>query len=171
MFWGSNKVESVEFAKFLIARAASVSEDEVWGKNVSLGITKLHKLLYICDGLLLALGFNLIDETPRAWNYGPVYPKIHTWVKNNPNVFTEKQECKPQALQKLEEINAQSLVDFVLKHYGTWAASSLSLWSHNPGGPWEFALERSGGVMNCAISKTDMKAYFQHYLKDEKDRN
>jgi uncharacterized phage-associated protein len=154
-------VKSVEFAKFLMSRASE--------KNVSLSVTKLHKLVYICDGLGLAMGFDLIKENPKAWNYGPVYPAIHNWLKKNPNAFTEKQECDSRSLQKLQDVNAQSLVDFVLKHYGTWDASSLSLWSHRPGGPWESALEQSGGIMNCAISKTDMKTYFTQFIRDGKN--
>jgi uncharacterized phage-associated protein len=155
-------LESTELAKFIILRASE--------KDVSLGETKLHKLLYICDGLLLAFGFNLVKDDAKAWNYGPVYPKVHNWLKKNPDAFTERQKCKPKASQKLQEINAQSLVDFVLKHYGTWTASALSLWSHKPGGPWESALARNGGIMNCPIDKTDMGDYFKQFIKDEKDQ-
>jgi uncharacterized phage-associated protein len=151
------RIDSVEFAKFLISHAQD--------KHIPLGATKLHKLLYICDGFLLAFDFEPIKEQVKAWNYGPVYPSVHTWMKQNPNGLTEKQVCSAKTQRYLDKINAQSLVNFVLKNYGTWTANTLSAWSHSPGSPWEIALSKHNGLMNCVIDKADMKDYFKQFVK------
>ncbi|MDR1290684.1 MAG: SocA family protein [Planctomycetaceae bacterium] len=158
-------MESVEFAKFLISRASA--DDRHDDQNVSWGATKLHKLLYICDGLLLAMGFDLIKERPKAWNYGPVYPEVYEWLKKNPDAFMCKQVCDLATSKKFEELNVKSLIDFVLKHYGTWTASALSMWSHQPDSPWESAIDRGG--INTVITKSDMRTYFKRFLKHEND--
>jgi hypothetical protein len=43
-------------------------------------------------------------------------------------------------------------------------AQTLSMWTHEPGGPWEKAIERGKGVMNSVIDKEDIRAYFQELL-------
>jgi uncharacterized phage-associated protein len=152
-------VDSIEFAKLIISRAKALEKDGT--RNFKLAETKLQKLLYICDGYLLAAGFNLISEQAKAWNYGPVYPRIHTWLQKEPGVFETAPECSAQAGEELDKYNAPSLVDVVLDIYGSWTAGELSNWSHGPGSPWETALEKGKGVMNSVIDKDDMKKYFQ----------
>jgi uncharacterized phage-associated protein len=146
-------VDSIEFAKLIIARAKA--------RELSLGETKLQKLLYICDGYLLAAGINLIGEQANAWNYGPVYPRIHTWLQKEPGALENAPECSASAREELDTYNATALVDVVLDIYGSWTAGELSNWSHSPGSPWETALEKGKGVMNSVIDKHDMKRYFQ----------
>ncbi|MDR1494092.1 MAG: SocA family protein [Planctomycetaceae bacterium] len=154
-------VESVEFAKFILSRATV--------QNIPMGETKLHKLLYICDGFMLALGFNFIEERAKAWNYGPVYPKVRKWLEKTPDAFTSPHECKKETVKKINHIGAEKLVDFILSTYGKWTAAALSLWSHEPNSPWELAISYSGGSMNSPINKTDMKNYFKTFLKNEKN--
>jgi uncharacterized phage-associated protein len=146
-------VDSIEFAKLVISRARA--------REISLAETKLQKLLYICDGYLLAADINLIGEQAKAWNYGPVYPRIHTWLQKEPGVFENAPECSAQARGELDKYNALSLVDVVLDIYGTWTAGELSNWSHGPGSPWETALKKGKGLMNSVIDKHDMKRYFR----------
>jgi uncharacterized phage-associated protein len=162
-------IDSVEFAKYIILRfgKANVARET----PSELGETKLQKLLYICDGFILAAGINFVGEIAKAWNYGPVYPRVHTWITKTPDAFTNPQDCTPATLHKIHEINAEALVDKVILVYGTKTASDLSAWSHSPGSPWEQALERGKGVMNSPIEKGDMKHYFKGVLSENRSRS
>jgi uncharacterized phage-associated protein len=155
-------IDSVEFAKYIILRFRE--RNDTRETPPEFGETKLQKLLYICDGFILAAGINLISEVDKAWNYGPVYPRVHKWISRTPDAFTNPQNCAPATLRRIEEINAKALVDKVILVYGARTAGELSAWSHSPGSPWEKALERGKGMMNSPIEKADMKHYFKSLL-------
>ena len=154
-------IDSIEFAKYIIMRSKNHEPP------IMLGETKLHKLLYICDGFILAAGINFIKENARAWNYGPVYPRVHGWIAKTPHVFSEPEPCSPEALREIEAIAAEPLVDRVISVYGVKTAQWLSSWSHGPDSPWERALSRSLRLMNSPIKKEDMKDYFKGLLISE----
>jgi uncharacterized phage-associated protein len=123
-------IDSVEFAKHIILRFDKANKPRE--TPIELGETKLQKLLYICDGFILAAGINFVGEVAKAWNYGPVYPRVHTWITKTPDAFTNPQDCTPATLKRIEEINAEALVDRVILVYGARTASDLSAWSHSP---------------------------------------
>lgn len=152
-------VDSIDFAKIIINRTLSFNEGKKKkDEKITLGETKLHKLLYICDGFLLAGDKNIIGENAKAWNYGPVYPRVNTWLKKEPDAFTKKHEN----ISETEEIKeAIPLIDAIVSGFGRWSANKLSSWSHCPGSPWETALARGKGVMNSVIDKNDIKKYFE----------
>lgn len=156
-----SRIDSIEFAKNIIKRANILNREREG--TISLVETKLHKLLYICDGYLLAAGINFIDENAKAWNYGPVYPRVHTWLEKQPDdVFLKTYDDLDEINFKGSTIN--ELIDAVLNTYGSWTSNQLSDWSHRPGSPWEKALEKGNGVMNSIIDKNDMKKYFKGLL-------
>jgi uncharacterized phage-associated protein len=157
-------VDSVDFAKYIILRVQEAGKS--LDKPLDIGETKLQKLLYICDGFILAAGINFIGEVAKAWNYGPVYPRVHKWLSKDTDAFAVPRECPPPVLEKIKSINAKPLVDKVISVYGPKSAGELSAWSHRPGSPWEKALERGKGIMNSPIDKGDMKRYFQGFLGD-----
>jgi uncharacterized phage-associated protein len=162
LLWEGMMIDSIEFAKFIIIRTQKLNKRD--SAPIALSETKLHKLLYICDGLMLAAGINCIHEIAKAWNYGPVYPKVHNWLAKNPSAFSLPQPCKAGTIEAITEVNAQPLVDKALNNFGLWTAADLSAWSHRPGSPWERAIERGWGVMNSLIKKEDMRDYFRSIL-------
>jgi uncharacterized phage-associated protein len=89
-------IDSIECAKYIIIRAQNHN------LTISLGETKLHKLLYICDGFILAAGINFIRENARAWNYGPVYPRVHGWIAKNSDVFKVPKSCSSMRYRRLQ---------------------------------------------------------------------
>lgn len=157
-------VDSIEFAKYLINRVHKLNEG--LESPITLSETKLQKLVYICDGFMLAYGFDFISENVRAWNYGPVYPRIHTWASKNKEWFDLNESCNADTLRAIEEIQAAPLVDSVITAYGMETAQTLSLWTHEPGGPWEKALEKGRGVMNSVIDKKDIRDYFKRIISE-----
>jgi len=108
--------------------------------------TKIQKLLYCCYGCaLVTLGGRLCDEYPRAWPYGPVFPRVYKYMskgKNllsfNPGSFADK---------------ADDLIVEVVKNFGIYTAQSLSEWSHSEGSPWDTVVnglddDTKGGLGN-----------------------
>jgi uncharacterized phage-associated protein len=158
-------VDSIEFAQYIIWRTNEINK--IASSPIQLRETKLQKLLYICDGIMLASDINCIKENARAWNYGPVYPRVHRWLEKHPDSFVTLKECSPDVLQLVNEIEAQPLVDQVILTFGRNTAEQLSAWTHRPGGPWELALAHGKGVMNSPIRKDDMRDYFSRVLNGE----
>jgi uncharacterized phage-associated protein len=155
-------VESVEFAKYIISRIKA--RNETGKPPIELGGTKLQKLIYICDGCLLALGENFIRENARAWKCGPVYPKVNKWLSNNPGIEDIGEPCSPETLSQIEGIEAAALIDKIIEDYGSRTAQALSAWTHEEGSPWKEALEKGQGKMNSPIDKNAMRDYFAHTL-------
>lgn len=147
-------VESVDFAKYILLKARERGINDV-------NLTKLQKLLYICDGLLLAFGLNAIKENARAWNYGPVYPKVYKWFSKNQDCPLSEADIPEAAMKEITEGNYGGAVSAALDAFGDWNAMALSAWSHQPGSPWEKAVSGSRGKMNAVISKDEMARYFK----------
>ena len=160
-------VSSVDFAKYLLLCVKKLNATPEL--SIEMNETKLHKLMYICDGILLSSGVNIINENVRAWNYGPVYPKVHSWVaKHKPFEVNHEMIAPPQAvIEYLENTQTKEVVLSVVKRMGKYTAGELSNWSHRPGSPWEKALERNNGIMNAVINKKDMAEYFSRKSSDE----
>lgn len=146
-------IKSVDFAKYLLYRIYSENKD------CNMNITKLLKLTYICDGFLLAYDINIIDECAKAWDYGPVYPKIHKYFtkhKNeieNPNIsdnLKDSIEANPFIIY---------IIDSVIKSFSSFSAGKLSAWSHLAGSPWGKAIKKDGKY--SIIEKADMANYFK----------
>lgn len=146
-------LSSVDFAKYILIRTKE--------RGITPNVTQLLKFLYICDGMMLAYGVNAIAERARAWNYGPVYPKVHKWYRNTRG---SDMELSPAIVEYINKHNYDKIVTSMLDTFGTWSAGQLSDWTHAPGSPWEIALERNGGVMNAVISKKDMGKYFREMM-------
>lgn len=141
------RIDSVLLAKYIIKQAQIKKIPEMC-------ITKLQKLLYDLDGGLLARNINAVDEHCRAWQYGPVYPKVFT--KINPEDFNKNYDNL-----NIDEIDSKEhadiikkMVEVVLDNFGQYSAGKLSAWSHRDGSPW------SQTPKNEKISKVLMKEYF-----------
>ncbi|MEI0487198.1 Panacea domain-containing protein [Brachyspira intermedia] len=141
------RIDSVLLAKYIIKQAQIKKIPEMC-------ITKLQKLLYALDGGLLARNINAVDEHCRAWQYGPVYPKVFT--KINPEDFNKNYDNL-----NIDEIDSKEhadiikkMVEVVLDNFGQYSAGKLSDWSHREGSPW------SQTPKNEKISKLLMKEYF-----------
>ncbi|WP_157154472.1 Panacea domain-containing protein [Brachyspira murdochii] len=140
------RIDSVLLAKYIIQQAQK--------KGTDMSITKLQKLLYALDGGLLSRNINAVDEHCRAWQYGPVYPKVFT--KINPEDFNKNYDNL-----NIDEIDSKEhadiikkMVEVVLDSFGEYSAGQLSAWSHKEGSPW------SQTQKNEKISKLLMKEYF-----------
>lgn len=100
--------------------------------------TKIQKLLYCCYGCFLAkYEERLVDEYPRAWQYGPVFPKVFNYIKKGNDLM----ERSPIAdLTEEQCIFLKSIIET----FGKYDAVPLSQWSHKKGSPWEQVVSEFG---------------------------
>jgi len=152
---GGIMYNSVEFAKYIAA---------FWNKKgADINMTKIQKLLYIAYGTWLAvMDEKLVNESPQAWPYGPVFPKTRDALLykdlssiNFDNVADKNIERDAQVI---------GLIDNIFKEFGSWPANSLSNWSHQLGSPWELTVNRPtfngwGIKINDSLIKTWFKKY------------
>src|SRR3712207_5760448 len=95
------------------------------------GVKKLHKLLYYCQGHHLAtFGRPLFDETVSAWDMGPVVGSL--WFAEKQG--TERQETPPASLGEAE----LNTVGYLLSRYGRLSGRDLEVLSHGED-PWRRA--------------------------------
>lgn len=159
-------VSSVDFAKYIIL---CFNELKTSNSDFTLNKTKLQKILYICDGILLALDCNLIEENARVWPHGPVYPKVFKWYTKNKN-WQEVPVISKELQQHIENNSIISkTVNKVLFTFGNTTAMTLSNWSHLPNSPWEKAFFRDNYKFAGIIDKDDMKVYFSKMAGTMKD--
>jgi uncharacterized phage-associated protein len=129
-------------------------------KRVDLNMTKIQKLTYIAYGTCLAVtGNRLVDEHPRAWPYGPVFP---TTRKRLLKVDLDAIRLTDEDLQEIagdKEIHA--LITLVYNSFGKWPASALSEWSHKEGSPWQKTISSPGFKWNGEIDDEYIKSYFR----------
>lgn len=124
--------------------------------------TKIQKLLYCCYGSVLASrNERLCDEYPRAWQYGPVYPRVFNFIskgKGNleaycPN-FSDDEELK-------------IFLGKVIDVFGKYTAVDLSKWTHKPGSPWDQVvncIDGKGKGMNNFIPDDLIAQYFREHV-------
>lgn len=113
-----------------------------------LNMTQTQKLLYIAYGIELARKkTRLTDEHPRAWPFGPVFPKVHGKVDFS---------CTPKNPENIHG-EIEDLLRDVIRVFGRISASKLSEWSHSKGSPWDKAPKDKWGQ---PLSDKDIFEYF-----------
>lgn len=129
----SRKYDSVLGAKLLLAIA--------YEKEIALNVTKVQKMLYIIYSYFLAKeDIEIFSESPKAWPYGPVFPRARGKVDYGKVYKLDDKD--------LEEIkNESTLVNKmkdVVDKYSKYTATQLSNWSHMEGSPWERTTKQDG---------------------------
>ena len=119
------EVDSIEFAIYLYKKACEL--------NKSINFTKIQKWLYICYGLYFAAyEKQLLTERPKAWDYGPVFPRVHKWFKKNQNrLDIMENKTSIDELKKYDDV-----INATLKHFGDWTSSELVAWTHQIDKAW-----------------------------------
>lgn len=141
--------DSVVVAKYLLALA--------YQKGIVLNVTKVQKLLFILYGYFLARHNQvLLNEKPKAWPFGPVFPKTRKGVDFGKVIDI--------ADNSLSEIAADPMVtealNKIIDTYASFSATQLSDWSHMPGGPWDKATKETSFTWNQPIPDEYIKEYF-----------
>ncbi|MCL2519921.1 MAG: DUF4065 domain-containing protein [Spirochaetaceae bacterium] len=120
------KVDSIDFAIYLNQKARELGKEP--------NVTKIQKWLYICYGLYFA-AYNeqLLTERPKAWDYGPVFPRVHKkQLKNKGSLNNVKLSMLEEELKKYNDV-----IEGTLRVFGDWTASELVNWTHEKGTAWD----------------------------------
>lgn len=134
---------------------------------ILLNRTQINKILFYVYGVYLATkGAPLFkDDNPKAWTYGPVFPRpnkvidINEVIKSFP---TEKVK-----MYRENKFAMDLVVEVVNKMYDK-SALSLTKWSHMEGAPWDrtvYVRDENGNVLeqrpwNTRIEDDLIKDYF-----------
>ena len=109
-------------------------------KGVILNATQVQKLLYMAYGLFLAEGRKIIEEQPKAWPFGPVFPRAQKKVAYNKQATLDDPELNVISEDQAIKLMFNDLID----KFGTVTATKLSNWSHEVGGPWHKTTKMDG---------------------------
>lgn len=121
-----HNLKAVAVAKFILNKAQS--------QGLSLTPMQLLKLVYIAHGWMLGRhGRPLFSEHVQAWQYGPVIPSVYQAVKQ---YGSNAIETINSTLDVAFDADEQSMMDFVVKNYGSVNGIVLSTATHQPGTPW-----------------------------------
>lgn len=128
--------------------------------HVILNKTQMQKMLFMCYGQALTMGVTLFsDDKPRAWPFGPVFPRTYKrYDEQIPNGLSVKEKeqfaSSPDILRMISRTVAQ---------YCHVSATRLSDWSHQIDSPWQqtvFSGERP--EWNREIQQSVIINYFKN---------
>lgn len=126
-------------------------------KGIQANKTKAQKLLYCCYGLYLAkFDKRLTDEHPKAWMYGPVFPR--TFNDINKSRLTEEMAKSFAVGIRADEINGLELINKTIDTFGIYSANALSNWSHLEDSPW------SKADPLASLDDREIASYFKPYI-------
>lgn len=158
----SMKLTSIDYAQLLQYVAQKFH-------MAMLNKTQINKILFIVYGVYYAKeGKHLFsDDTPKAWPFGPVFPRVYKKIDTSEivNGFSE---------EKIKEFKKDDrLLGFIRKIVDKlydYSAMSLTRWSHEEGSPWYntiYETDEHGDVIsqnkwNTPILETEIKTYFDN---------
>lgn len=126
---------------FSAIAVANVFIDLAKESDNSLSNMQLQKLVYIAHGFSLALlDKALIYNDVKAWQYGPVYPKLYKKLrKYGAGKVVDFLDCD----EKLANDNEfMEVIRGVWKAYGKMSGGELSARTHSPKTPWSQCWEK-----------------------------
>lgn len=135
-------------------------------RHILLGKTQLQKILFVCYGLYLVkhndnaqfiVNKMFRDDTPKAWPFGPVFPrsyKRYSMLKNN--LSTEER------VELSKDKNTLYSIWNITEKLCKMSARDLTRWSHQEGTPWSKTLFSEKGKLkwNAVIDDKYIYEYF-----------
>jgi uncharacterized phage-associated protein len=133
-----------------------------------LSTTKLHKLLYYCQGHhLAAFGVSLFSEPIVAWDLGPVVSAL--WGEEK---YAARMPDATLMVRQLEEAELNT-IGYVVSRYGTLSAGDLIRLTHGEA-PWKAAdgMRKVTGENSAKIEPDWIKKCFEEKQTedDEEER-
>lgn len=148
------ELNSLEYVK-LIAWIAAFKH------RVILNKTQMQKLLFMCYGQALAMEGSplFVDDTPKAWPFGPVFPRSY---KRYEEVMPS--DLSPEEKNRFaQNIPILQMIARTVADYCHVSATRLSDWSHSKGSPWWNTVfdPQKGSAWNREIPIEMITSYFQ----------
>jgi len=152
---GFGEVNSIEFAIYVTQLALK--------RGNFINTTRLQKWVYICYGSYLHLyRKQLLTETPKAWQYGPFFPEIHSRQLEYKGTLSGLIPLIDQ--EKFKKYDP--LITDVLEHFGHWTAEQLVEWTHEENRAW-FKKYHSEGGRFTALDNEDILSDFSEYMNSD----
>ena len=139
-------MKSIDIAKDMVSLCKK--------NNYEFNNTKIQKLLYLFVGFCLINDVKeiySIDEFPRLWPYGPVFPKVHKRYDSIRNCDDE--------IKSVRDDKTKKILEETVKKWGKVSAGKLSAWSHMENSPWDL-LVKEGAKWNTEMDLHSLKIYF-----------
>ena len=129
--------------------------------GISMSPMKLLKLVYIAHGWNLGIhGEPLIRERIKAWDYGPVVPKVYHAVKQ----FGRRPITEPiPAVKETILPTTRLLLDRVWDVYRGFSGAELSTMTHADGTPWD-EIKKAG---DDEIPNDLIKRHYEARIKNQ----
>lgn len=137
--------------------------------NIELTNMKLVKLIYIAQGLSLALLNRPIfkDDKIEAWKYGPVIPSIyHEFKHYKSNPITSKSlmldgNWEASSEPKLTNPEDKKIVRLTWNLYKNSHGKELAASTHRTGTPWSLTYQTGA---NNTINNELIKRYYDKFI-------
>ena len=129
--------------------------------NYEFNNTKIQKLLYLFVGFCLINGIEEIydiDEKPKFWPYGPVFPKVH-------KKFEAIKEIKRDKIESISNKEAINILEKTVEKWGNIPAGKLSSWSHSEDSPW-YLMVKEGANWNTEFDLNYIKIFFARRVEN-----
>jgi len=123
--------------------------------------TKIQKLLYLFVGFCLINDVSdvyNIDESPKLWPYGPVFPKVH-------KKYESIKEYDASEITSITNEKVKKILEETVKKWGNISAGKLSAWSHIEDSPWDVLVKR-GEQWNTSIDLDHLRIYFTRMVEN-----
>lgn len=142
--------DSVLATEYMLAKALN--------KQITLNVTKSQKLLFIIYGYFLSEhNHEIFTEKPKAWPYGPVFPRSQKKVDYSKWYLLESFDKDPIS----KDVIFNTVLDEILERYSGFSASQLSEWSHMEGSPWYITTKLPNFTWNIEIDNNLISNYFK----------
>jgi uncharacterized phage-associated protein len=162
----ANSANHIELTSLDFARLIQFAARKFY--KMLLNKTQINKILFYVYGVYLAEtdGNHLFtDDTPKAWPFGPVFPKVYKKIDTDEIV----NGFSPEYVKEFQQDQrALSIVESAVRSMHNMSAYDLTKWSHEEGSPWYFTiynLDQEGNVKsqnpwNTRIEDNIIKEYF-----------
>lgn len=136
--------------------------------RVALNKTQVNKLLYICFAYYLVMSESTNspfsdEECPRAWPFGPVFPRVYKWFDEN-DFSVENWVVEDVQEDRLWSI----IIPFVVEKYHGYSASELTHWTHRAGSPWHETVYGKDGMKAAKWNLPIDNRLIYNYFKPRK---
>lgn len=134
-------------------------------KNLFINLTKLQKLIYCVYGAVLVISDTRIcDEHPKAWQHGPVFPRVYNFTKKNQFDLIDALLRKNESVASKLDSSQIQVIDAVINFFGKYKAGELVTWSHHPNGAW-YKSTNGGRDLHKEIPDNAIVEYFRTIIK------
>lgn len=134
-------------------------------KNFFINLTKLQKLMYAVYGAVLAVSDTRIcEEHPKAWQHGPVFPRVYNFTKKHQFDMIDAMLRKEESVKDYLDKTQIEVIDGVIDFFGRCTAGQLVTWSHHPNGAW-YKCTDGGKNLHSEIPDSAIVEYFSKIIK------